>query len=164
MTHGLDDPSLGTVPQVAPRASSGVAGPVTSFVLECVEGSNVGQRFAIDGASPTRLALLYNAVARQLALGDLADPALAGMSALPRPPGEDDARIGAVPTDDIAQVLDLELGLLDARERVVRIFERRYLQRLLGRHGGNVARAAESAGIPRRHLHELLGRAQTDER
>ncbi len=43
----------------------------------------------------------------------------------------------------------------DAKRRCVEDFERAYVQELLGRHGGNVSRAAEAAGIPRQTLHRL---------
>ena len=52
----------------------------------------------------------------------------------------------------------LELPLGEARQKVVEEFERHYIARLLSRHGGNVTRAAESAGIARRYLQILKAR------
>ncbi len=45
-----------------------------------------------------------------------------------------------------------------ARERVVDEFERRYLEKVLAKHGGNVAKAAESAGIARRYFQIIRAR------
>jgi DNA-binding NtrC family response regulator len=59
--------------------------------------------------------------------------------------------------DFIEQALELPLG--EARQRVVEEFERRYVKRLLARHGGNVTRAAQSAGVARRYLQILKARA-----
>jgi DNA-binding NtrC family response regulator len=88
---------------------------------------------------------LYNAVARYVALGDLAELERAPSSSAP-------------PGDLVETVLDRNLGLIASREVVVREFERRYLERMLQRHGGNVTRAAEAAGIARRYFHQLLAR------
>ncbi len=43
----------------------------------------------------------------------------------------------------------------DAKERVVDAFEREYVRRLLDRHGGNLSRAADEAGLSRNHLTTL---------
>ncbi len=43
----------------------------------------------------------------------------------------------------------------DAKEEVVAEFERRYVMELLDRHGGNVSRAAEEAGLDRNHVARL---------
>jgi DNA-binding NtrC family response regulator len=108
-------------------------------------------RFA-DYPWPGNVRELYNTVARHLALGDLA--AAPSLRASPEP-----AAPGA---DWLDTVLAEELGLVEARERVVREFERRYLQHTLGRHQGNVTRAAEAAGIARRYFHQLLRKLQDD--
>jgi DNA-binding NtrC family response regulator len=114
-----------------------------------------------DYAWPGNVRELYNAVARTLALGDLAQTDL---RARPEPSdGSDGASASADEEaggegDVVAQVLALNLGLIESRERVVRDFERRYLRHTLDRHGGNVTRAAASAGVARRYFHQLLSR------
>jgi DNA-binding NtrC family response regulator len=60
--------------------------------------------------------------------------------------------------DVIDAVLDQSLPLTRAREAVVQEFERRYVERVLARHGGNVVRAAEASGIARRYFQILKAR------
>jgi DNA-binding NtrC family response regulator len=50
------------------------------------------------------------------------------------------------------------LPLGEARQEVVAEFERRYVERMLEKHGGNVTRAAESAGVARRYFQILKAR------
>jgi transcriptional regulator with GAF, ATPase, and Fis domain len=45
-----------------------------------------------------------------------------------------------------------------AKEQLVAAFERAYLEALLARHAGVVTRAADAAGISRKHLHDLIRR------
>jgi DNA-binding NtrC family response regulator len=92
---------------------------------------------------------LRNAVARHLLLGDLAD------SASPEPrvaplEGADESEIDAV--------IALDLPFTEARRRVLEAFERRYVERVLERHGGNVSRAADAAGIARRYFQIVRAR------
>ena len=49
-----------------------------------------------------------------------------------------------------------------AKEQLINAFERAYLEALLPRHGGVVSRAAEAAGISRKHLHDLISRLGLD--
>jgi DNA-binding NtrC family response regulator len=95
---------------------------------------------------PGNVRELYNAVARTLALGDLADfePPAAGSEDRPR--------------DVIDRILDLELPLPRAKERMMAEFERRYVERVLDRHGGDSRRAAEASGIARRYFNLLRAR------
>jgi transcriptional regulator with GAF, ATPase, and Fis domain len=50
------------------------------------------------------------------------------------------------------------IGFKEAKQRVVDAFEAAYLRALLGRHGGNITRSAQEAGLTRYHLRELLKR------
>ena len=102
-----------------------------------------------DSSWPGNIRQLRNAVARQLALGELsnlptdADPSVTEMPALDF--GGD--FIGEV----IAQKLPLPLG----RMRVVEAYETRYIETVLAEHGGNVAAAAKASGIARRYFQLL---------
>jgi DNA-binding NtrC family response regulator len=89
---------------------------------------------------PGNVRELRNAVARYLALGEAPDIPEATV---------DDA-------DAFADVLALDLPLIEARRRVVEAFERQYLERVLALHQGVVTRAAQASGIARRHFHRLL--------
>jgi DNA-binding NtrC family response regulator len=102
-----------------------------------------------DAPWPGNLRELRNAVARWVALGE----ADANTTLASSPPPD------ASPSGDtIDGVLDRQLPFADAKQRVIADFERRYVQRMLQAHGGNVSRAALAAGIGRRYFHMLLAR------
>jgi DNA-binding NtrC family response regulator len=106
---------------------------------------------------PGNVRELRNAVARRLALGDLA----------PAPKSsETEDHTSAVHRvapggDPIGAVLALDLPLADARQRVVDELEQRYVERLLDQHDGNMARAAAAAGVARRHFRRLKAKVQS---
>jgi two-component system response regulator HydG len=109
-----------------------------------------------DHTWPGNVRELRNTVARHLALGELASLPFA-----PRAEADEDASSPASSDGrELAQIVEqaLDSPLGEARQRVVEEFERRYIQRILGRHGGNVTRAAESAGIARRYFQVLKAR------
>jgi DNA-binding NtrC family response regulator len=54
--------------------------------------------------------------------------------------------------------LDQDLSFPHARARLLREFERRYIERTLAQHGGNVTRAAAASGIARRYFNLLRSR------
>ncbi len=54
--------------------------------------------------------------------------------------------------------IDASLPYAEARRRALDAFERTYVADLLARHGGNVSRAAEAAGIDRVYVYKLLKR------
>jgi DNA-binding NtrC family response regulator len=62
------------------------------------------------------------------------------------------------PRAEVAEddALDAHLPFKEAKERWIEGFERRYLAAVYARFGGNITRAAEHAGINRRHFRELL--------
>jgi len=115
---------------------------------------DVAQRFE-DYRWPGNVRELHNAVARVLALGD---DAARDVGALEQSLGGALDVSTAVAGDVIDEVLDAGLPLTRAREAVVSEFERRYVERVLARHGGNVARAAEASGIARRYFQILHAR------
>jgi DNA-binding NtrC family response regulator len=95
-------------------------------------------------AWPGNVRELANAVARYIALGDFA------------PAGEGPSE---PPSGDLVEgVLGLELPFPRARDRVLAEFERRYVARMLARHGGNVAQAAQASGIGRRYFAMIASR------
>jgi DNA-binding NtrC family response regulator len=104
---------------------------------------------------PGNIRELRNAVARQIAIGDVvARPS--------EPPAvEPAAALEAEPMrDTIADVLHLGLPLIQARERVVLEFEQRYVAHCLAAHRGTVMRAASAAGVGRRYFQRLKARQQ----
>ncbi len=105
---------------------------------------------------PGNVRELKNAVARQLALGELAAhqrPRERERTSHPPP-----APAPVTSVDFIDSVLVAKPSLADGRQRVVEEFEQRYLDRVLDEHGGNVTRAAEASGIARRHFYRLRAR------
>jgi two-component system, NtrC family, response regulator HydG len=108
---------------------------------------------------PGNVRELRNLVARHLALGELAQVAPSHRPQALRQ--VDDALLGAAAGADDWIEHALRLPLSEARQRVVDEFERRYLEGALARHGGNVTRAAEAAGVARRHFQTLKARRLT---
>jgi DNA-binding NtrC family response regulator len=94
---------------------------------------------------------LRNAVARQIALGELASEAPSDEAAPPPAAGD---------PDFLAAILRDGLPLPRARERVVQTFERMYIERILEQHGGDTARAAAASGIARRYFNLLRARSR----
>jgi two-component system, NtrC family, response regulator HydG len=101
---------------------------------------------------PGNVRELRNTLARHLALGELAH--------ITQHSGAAAAQAEFDLTTDRGDIFEQALGLPlgDARQRVVEEFERRYVERMLESHGGNVTRAAESAGVARRYFQILKAR------
>lgn len=60
------------------------------------------------------------------------------------------------PAPDVQVTEDLvQLPFKQAKEKLLDAFERRYIETLLSKHGGNVSRAAQEAGVDRNHLARL---------
>ena len=113
------------------------------------------QRFC-DYAWPGNVRELYNAVARQLALGEFArfEPRRE-RAADAQPPSP----TGANSSDFIDSVVCQTLNFPQARQCVVDEFERRYVERVLSAHGGSVVRAAAASGIARRYFQQIRARS-----
>jgi DNA-binding NtrC family response regulator len=65
----------------------------------------------------------------------------------------------AAPSDIIAAILEEALPFPMAREKILRDFERRYVEWIVERHGGNMTRAAAASGMARRSLYAIKSRA-----
>jgi transcriptional regulator with GAF, ATPase, and Fis domain len=125
---------------------------------------------AEEYAWPGNVRELYNEVARRIALGDLAASGSSRIGphsvAPPRLEPEDaQAPPAAGPSNDafMADVLELDLPLPRARQRVVDEFQRRYVERVVAKHGGNIMRAAQASGIAHRYF-QILRARQSKER
>jgi DNA-binding NtrC family response regulator len=90
---------------------------------------------------------LRNVVEATLALGSPPPP-------LSEPPGASSPPRG----EEILSRDTFEAPYKDARDSVLREFERRYLTYWLDRAGGNVARASRMCRMDRSHLFQLLRR------
>ncbi|HEY8075726.1 MAG TPA: helix-turn-helix domain-containing protein, partial [Labilithrix sp.] len=99
---------------------------------------------------PGNVRELRNSIARRLALGELAPVETARVAA------PQDAETG----DVIAETLAMDLAFPAARQRVVDAFERQYVERVLAKYGGNVAKAAAGSGIARRYFYIIKARQE----
>ena len=62
--------------------------------------------------------------------------------------------------DFLTAVIEEDLPFPTARERVVKEFERRYVERVLARHGGSVVRAARASGVAHRYFQLVRARVR----
>jgi DNA-binding NtrC family response regulator len=102
-----------------------------------------------DDPWPGNVRELRNAVARQLALGDVLTDASEEGS--PEPRGR---------ADYLDEIVAKRLPLPIARLRAVSELERRYLASVLAEHDGNIARAADASGIGRRYFQMIHARVK----
>ncbi len=107
---------------------------------------------------PGNVRELKNTIARQLALGDLADvhpehDRRAASPSIAPPPG-------AAQEDAIDRFVDMGLPYPQARDRILDEFEQRFVARVLSMHNGDVARAAAASGIGRRYFQKLKARSK----
>ena len=114
---------------------------------------------------PGNVRELRNAVSRYIALGD---PSLESMRVAKAPvsrPSSSVTRSSAPSStgsgdDAVERVLRLDLPMVRARQLLVDEFERRYIERVLEAHGGNVSRAAKASGLARRYFQLIKARGK----
>jgi DNA-binding NtrC family response regulator len=105
---------------------------------------------------PGNVRELERAIERFLALGDKASFAVQRTHR--GAPGKVDAAAASSSDDALAKILAAKLGYSEARRRMLEEFERAYLEKALADNKGNVAAAAASSGIARRHFQRLKAR------
>lgn len=93
---------------------------------------------------PGNVRQLRNYIERRVALGESVPPPGAEPSLPPPPPANTEPQIA------------VDQPLKEAREEWNSIFELRYLEALLARHGDNISAAARAAGVNRVHFYRLL--------
>ena len=110
-----------------------------------------------DYAWPGNVRELKNAIARRLALGEIAavEPAVESGTMLPgsvAPQAE--KPIGRFVEEALAETMPLGAS----RQRVVEVYDRLYIEGVLAKHNGHVLRAASEAGVARRYFQILKAR------
>lgn len=104
-------------------------------------------------AWPGNIRELKNTIERAVSLAD--DSELTIMDLLPTsqktPPV-------ALPGGSVEQFVEEGLPFKDAKQRIIDQFEAAYLKALLDKHGDNITRSANAAGLTRYHLRELAKR------
>ncbi len=98
---------------------------------------------------PGNVRELANQVARRFANGQEEE------AAVPQADGAD-ATLGAA----MEKILEADMPFSSARAAALSEFEKRYVARVLARHGGHVGRAAAASGIARRYFQVLRGRSR----
>lgn len=102
-------------------------------------------------AWPGNVRELRNAVARYLALGEVADSAALVPS----------AHTDKSSPDFVDAILDKEQPYPRARDAVLATFEQRFIERQLVKYGGDAGRAAAASGIGRRYFNIIRSRQKT---
>jgi transcriptional regulator with PAS, ATPase and Fis domain len=95
---------------------------------------------------PGNVRQLRNYVERRVALGESISPPGSDTSMPPPPAGNEESAVA----------IGVDQPLKLAREEWNSVFESRYLEALLTRHGQNISAAARAAGVNRVHFYRLL--------
>jgi DNA-binding NtrC family response regulator len=134
---------------------------IDQFLRDCGQKGTARDLFSAETLTaierhpwPGNVRELRNMVEAAVAMGEA--PALDRESRSAPPAQAESKSDGARDGDFIAPLL--HLSYKDARDRLLRQFERGYLEKLLERTKGNVSRAAREAQMDRSHLTDLLAR------
>jgi DNA-binding NtrC family response regulator len=120
-----------------------------------IEGENLKKLSAY--AWPGNVRELKNTLARAVALGATADgPARFGDLVFNVGPGATQPATIGFEFPGVTEPMPFK----DAKAQLVDAFERAYVSALRKRHPNNVQRAADAAGLSRKHLYELLKRVE----
>ena len=116
-----------------------------------------------DQSWPGNVRELETAVARHLALGDLASTGARRLTSSDK--GSASASMGPpltprTETLSFKAILDADLAFPEARQRALDVFCAGYVERALVKHGGNVLRAAAGSGIARRYFQTIRDRGR----
>jgi two-component system response regulator HydG len=106
-----------------------------------------------DYSWPGNVRELYNTVARRRVFGEETEIGLAAKQL--------DASALDTGSDVVERALALDLPLPQTRQLVSDELERRYVQRIVASHGGNVTRAAAASGLALRYFKLLRARTTT---
>lgn len=103
-----------------------------------------------DYSWPGNVRELKEMVGQRIVLGEMAPLTLRGTrdSFVPPPMGQ----------DAVDKILAMDLPLTISRQKLVDDFERKYVERILEKHGGNVTRAAQASGLAHRYFQLLRAR------
>jgi DNA-binding NtrC family response regulator len=107
---------------------------------------------------PGNVRELERAIERFLALGDKVSLLVTHTHRHVARPDLPEQRPGTEGGGLLERVLSANLAYSEARQRVLEEFERAYLEKALADSGGNVAAAAASSGIARRHFQRIRAR------
>jgi DNA-binding NtrC family response regulator len=117
--------------------------------------TEIEKRFS-DYGWPGNVRELRNAVASYIALGDEWRAPPASSPSQPAAPAATAPR----PSDWIEAIVAEKMPYPVARRRALAEFERRYIERMLSEHGGNVAHAARASGLGLRYFRLVKARRQ----
>ena len=144
------------------RERAGDVRPLAAHFWERLGGDAAGPSEdllrRLDGYSwPGNVRELANSIAHCVTLGELAD--LGSLWRPVRPRAQEEPEPGTA-ADFVSTIVSEELPYAAARDQVMRHFERKYIETMMARHGGNVAKAARAAGVARRYFYALRDRSR----
>jgi DNA-binding NtrC family response regulator len=96
---------------------------------------------------------LRNTLERAAFLAD--DPELTVKDLMP---SSQKTPVATLPGGNAEQFVEDDMPFKEAKQKVLEAFEPAYLKALLDKHGDNITRSAQAAGLTRYHLRELAKR------